>query len=185
MKSDTLCLATVAAGWFFLCTALTSIITKGAIGTDKLVVFGVLLLSPALFKPLSRFIFLFRKCRFVLMKKKHRTWLHLSPWLTIGQPRLCDINSYWGALIKTIISGLDTPGRTLVMSSHLLSHKRITRLLRHFPVGKYRTRILRRPVSRIERTGLQLEILLKEWRWFSPANRCGILVIRKNSGAIY
>ncbi|MCQ4095009.1 hypothetical protein NOM73_06265 [Erwinia persicina] len=183
MKSDTLCLATVAAGWFFLCAALTSIITKGAISTDKLVVFGVLLLSPSLFKPLSRFIFLFRKRRFVLMKKRNRIWLHLNPWLATGRPGLREINLYWRELAGTLIFSLEAQANpTIILSSHLLSHRRTARLLYFFPDVQYQHRLLNRPVSRAERTGLQLEILLKEWRWFSPSAKRGILVIRKKCG---
>lgn len=179
MKSDFFCLAITATSWFIFCGMTTTVITKGAVNQDGLMVLCTLFFSPALFSPLSRFMLLFRKKKFVLMRKKSRMWLHLNPWITIGQPGLGDISDYWHALIEALNTGLETSRYTLVLSSHLLSHKRTARLVRCFPAGQYQFRTLRRPVSRVERTGLQVETLLREWRWFSPAMHCGVLVIRK------
>ncbi|WP_456309068.1 hypothetical protein [Serratia proteamaculans] len=180
MKSDSFCLAISGAGWFIFCGITTTIITKGSISPDGLVVLCTLLVSPALLNPLSRLMVLFRRKEFVLRRKRHRMWLHLNPWLITGHPSLRAINSYWRELTEILNSGLNIPGyTTLVLASHLLSHKRTTRLLRHYPVGQYQHRTLSRSVSRVERTGLQIETLLREWRWFSPAVHCGVLVIRK------
>ncbi|WP_431022168.1 hypothetical protein [Erwinia rhapontici] len=179
MKSDSFCLSITAAGWFIFCGVTTTVITKGANTPDGLVVLCVLLVSPALLNLLSRLMVIFRRKQFVLMKKRHRLWLHINPWITTGKPGLCDINGYWRALTATLNSGLTSPGHTLVLASHLLSHKRIARLLKYYPAGQYQYRTLSRPVSRVERTGLQIETLLREWRWFSPAMHCGVVVIRK------
>jgi len=179
MKSDSFCLAITAAGWFIFCGVTTIVITKGGITPDALVVLCALLVSPALLNLLSRLMVIFRKKQFVLMKKRHRQWLHLNPWITTGQPGLSDINSYWRTLTETLNSALASHGHTLVLASHLLTHKRTSRLLRHVPSEQYRYRTLSRPISRVERTGLQIETLLREWRWFSPAMYCGVLVIRR------
>lgn len=179
MKSDFFCLTLTAAGWFIFCGVTTTVITKGAITPSGLVVLCALLVSPALLNPVSRLMVIFRRKQFVLMKKKSRLWLHLNPWITIGQPGLRDINVYWRVLTATVNSGLNSSDHTLVLASHLLSDKRIARLLRHFPAGRYHRRILSRKVSRVERTGLQLETLIREWRWFSPAIHYGVLLIRK------
>src|SRR5471030_327267 len=121
----------------------------------------------------------FQATPFVLMKKKHRVWLHLNPWLAVGQPGLRDMNGYWRALTDTLRAGLATPRHTLILSSHLLSPRRTARLLRHFPAEHYRCHTLSRPVGRAERTGLQIDTFLKEWRWYAPSMHCGVLMIRK------
>ncbi|WP_193588423.1 hypothetical protein [Yersinia hibernica] len=179
MKSDTACLALIVVGWFFICVVITTTMTKGPLSPDRLVVLSTLFFTPALLKPLSRCMLLFRKPPFVLMKKQHRTWLHLNPWLSTGQPGLRDINRYWRALTDTLSAGLAQPEYTIILSSHLLSSRRTARLLRHFPSEQYWYHALSRPVSRAERSGLQLETLLKEWRWYSPSLYCGVLIIRK------
>ncbi len=179
MKSDRFLLATIASSWLLLCAAITLIITGRGITSGSLVVFGILHFSPLLLNPLSRVMLLFRRSPFVLMKKRHRVWLHLNPWLSVGQPGLRDITHFWDALIHTLSTGLASPGRSLILSSHLLSSRRLARLLRHFPPEHYQYRILGRPLGRAERSGLQLETLLKEWRWYSPSVHCGVLVIRK------
>ncbi|WP_267248791.1 hypothetical protein [Yersinia sp. Marseille-Q5920] len=109
MKSDTACLALIVVGWFFICVVITTTMTKGPLSPDRLVVLGTLFFTPALLKPLSRCMLLFRKPPFVLMKKQHRTWLHLNPWLSTGQPGLRDINRYWRALTDTLSAGLAQP----------------------------------------------------------------------------
>jgi hypothetical protein len=123
---------------------------------------------------------LFRSHPFVLVKRRHRVWLHLNPWLSIGKPRLSDINQYWRALVHTLNDGLAYPGHSLILSSHLLAPRRLNRLLLQFPPELYLYRIMGRSLSRTERAGLQLDTFLKEWRWYSPSVHCGTLVIRKN-----
>lgn len=179
MKSDNIQLTLVATGWGLICLALVAFITQRGIAPDSLVLFIPIFCTPVLFRPLAKVMLFFRPAPFVLMKKRYRVWMHLNPWLCVGQPTLSDINTYWQALTGTLSTGLASPRDTLILSSHLLSCRRIKRLVQRFPAGRYRHRTLSRPVSRAERTGLQIDTLLKEWRWYSPSGRCGVLVIRK------
>ena len=179
MKSDTVQLTLFATGWGLICLILSALITRRGGAPDTLVLFAIICCTPVLFRPLAKVMLFFRPAPFVLMKNRHRVWLHLNPWLCVGQPGLSDINAYWQALTDTLRTGLASPRDTLILSSHLLSCRRTARLVQRFPTGQYRYRILSRSISRVERTGLQIDTLLKEWRWYSPSGRCGVLVIRK------
>lgn len=179
MKSDNAQLTLFATGWGVICLTLSAFITRRGIAPDTLVLYAIIFCTPVLFRPLAKVMFFFRPAPFVLMKKRHRVWLHLNPWICVGQPGLRDINAYWQALADTLRTGLTSPRDTLILSSHLLSCRRTARLVQRFPTGQYRYRILSRPVSRAERAGLQIDTFLKEWRWYSPSGRCGVLVIRK------
>ncbi|MDR3431422.1 MAG: hypothetical protein P4L95_05855 [Rouxiella aceris] len=179
MKSDTSMLGIIAASWIIICFVITVIITGAVITSGTFVVYCSLLFSPVLFNPLSRLMLLGRKSPFVLVKKRHRAWLHLNPWLSVGHAGLRGISDFWDALVRTLNAGLATSEHAIILSSHLLSARRMARLLRYFPKEHYRYRVLRRPLSLTERTGLQLETLLKEWRLYSPSVRGGVLVIRK------
>ncbi len=179
MTSYAVPLATIATCWMLICSALTALITGGSFASGSLVVFITLICTPGLFNPLAKVVLFFRPRPFVLMKKRRRVWLHLNPWLAVGQPGLRDMNGYWHALIDTLRAGLATPRHTFILSSHLLSPRRTARLLRHFPAEHYRCHTLSRPVGRAERTGLQIDTFLKEWRWYAPSMHCGVLMIRK------
>lgn len=179
MKSDTVQLATIVTCWMLICSALTALITGGRFTSGSLVVFITLCCTPALFNPLAKVVLLFRPRLFVVIKKKRRLWLHLNPWLAVGQPGLREMNGYWRALTDTLRAALKTPRHTVILSSHLLSPRRIARLLRHFPAEHYRCLTLSRPIGRVEKAGLQIDTFLKEWRWYAPSMLCGVLVIRK------
>lgn len=179
MKSDAVPVATIVTCWMLICSALTALITRGLFTSGSLVVFITLSFTPGLFNPLAKVVFLFRARPFVLIKKRRRIWLHLNPWLAVGQPGIRDMNGYWCALTDTLRTALSTPRHTVILSSHLLSSRRTARLLRYFPAEHYRCHTLSRPVSRLERTGLQIDIFLKEWRWYSPSKQCGVLMICK------
>ncbi|MMZ41819.1 hypothetical protein D3C81_294130 [compost metagenome] len=179
MKSNAVPLTTLVTCWLMICSALTPLITGGLFTSGSLVVFITLGFTPAMFKPLAKAVLFFRPRPFVLMKKRRRIWLHLNPWLGVGHPGLRDMNGYWRELTDTLRSAMKTNRNTIILSSHLLSPRRIARLLRHFHAEHYHCRTLSRPVSRTERTGLQIDTFLKEWRWYTPSMQCGILVIRK------
>lgn len=181
MKSVTAFIVLTATGWATLCAGLTAAITHTPVSPASGVVWGTLFLLPLLLHPLSRFITLFRKRLFVLQKKKQRRWVHLNPWISTGQPGLSDISRYWSALTDMLHTQLATSSQTLVLSSHLLSSRRITRLKRHFSAKYYQCHILSRPVGSAEHAGLVLETLLKEWRWFTPSPQCGVLLMRKRN----
>lgn len=179
MKSDAVPVAIIITCWMLICSALTTLITSGLFTLGSLIVFITLIGTPSLFNPLAKVVFFLRPYPFVLMKKRRRLWLHLNPWLAVGQPGIRDMKGYWHALSDTLRTAMKMPRHTIILSSHLLSPRRTTRLLRHFPAEHYRCHTLSRPIGHAERTGLQIDTFLKEWRWYTPSMQCGVLVIRK------
>ncbi|HDL7749467.1 TPA: hypothetical protein PXP51_001820 [Yersinia enterocolitica] len=172
----------IIAGWLALCAVITAFITSSLIAPENLFIQLALFLSPFLLKPLSCLIFRFRKPLFALKKKSGRIWLHLNPWVSTHQLGVREISQFWFSLITTLKSSLAQSSQPIIMSSHLLGSKRIAKLRRHFPVKRYRFHFIKRPIGRAEHIGLQLEILIKEWRRFTPSAQGGIVVIcrRKN-----
>lgn len=172
----------IVTGWLALCAVITTFITSSFIAPENLFILVVLFLSPFLLSPLSCLILLFRKPVFVLKKKSGFIWLHLNPWVSTGQLGVREISQFWFSLITILKSSLAQSSQPIIMSSHLLGSKRIAKLRQHFPAKSYRFYIIKRPIGRAEHIGLQLEILIKEWRWFTPSAQGGVVVIcrRKN-----
>ncbi|CAL13479.1 putative membrane protein [Yersinia enterocolitica subsp. enterocolitica 8081] len=172
----------IVIGWLMLCAIITTFITSSFIAPENLFVLVVLFLSPFLLRPLSCLMLRFRKPLFVIKKKPGCIWLHLNPWVSTRQLGVREISQFWFSLITTLKSSLAQSSQPIIMSSHLLGSKRIAKLRRHFPVKRYRFHFIKRPIGRAEHIGLQLEILIKEWRWFTPSTQGGIVVIcrRKN-----
>ncbi|WP_186381444.1 hypothetical protein [Yersinia mollaretii] len=179
MRTDKAVVVFIIAGWMALCAVITTFITSSFIAPENLFILIVLFLSPFLLRPLSCLIFLFRKPIFVLKKKSGCIWLHLNPWVSTGQLSVREITEFWFSLIITLKSSLAQSPQPIIMSSHLLSSKRIARLRRQFPAEYYRFHSINRVVGRTEHIGLQLEILIKEWRWFTPSTQASIVVIRR------
>ncbi|CNL80630.1 hypothetical protein [Yersinia aldovae] len=179
MKTSTAVMVFIVAGWLALCGAITASITSFFIAPENLFVLVVLFLSPFLLRPLSCLILLFRKPLFVRKKKSDRIWLHLNPWVSTGQFGIREISQFWFSLIATLKSSLAQSPQPIILSSHLLGSRRIARLRGQFPAEHYRFHAINRAVGRVESAGLQLEILIKEWRWFTPSAQGGIVVIRR------
>lgn len=101
-------------------------------------------------------------------------WLHLNPWVSTRQLGVREISQFWFSLITTLKSSLAQSSQPIIMSSHLLGSKRIAKLRLHFPVKRYRFHFIKRPIGRAEHIGLQLEILIKEWRRFTPSLKAAL-----------
>ncbi|MFA3781385.1 MULTISPECIES: hypothetical protein [Yersinia] len=185
MKTNSAVMVLIVTGWLALCAVITTVITSSLIAPENLFIQLALFLSPLLLKPLSCLIFRFRKSLFVLKKKSDQIWLHLNPWACTGQPGIREITQFWLALITTLKSSVAHSSQSIIMSSHLLSSKRIARLRRQFPAEYYRFHSIKRPIGRMESIGLQLEILIKEWRWFTPVTQGAVVVIRRRKSDVF
>ncbi|AXY34659.1 hypothetical protein [Yersinia pseudotuberculosis] len=179
MRTNKAVVVFIVAGWATFCALIATAVTSFPIALENLFIQPSLFLSPLLLKPLSCLIWRFRKPVFVLKKKSGCIWLHLNPWVSTGQLGVREITEFWFSLIATLKSSLAQSPQPIIMSSHLLSSKRIARLRRQFPAEYYRFHSINRSVGHTEHIGLQLEILIKEWRWFTPSTQGGIVVIRR------
>ncbi|NDL64232.1 hypothetical protein [Acerihabitans arboris] len=179
MKNDTGITALTTVCWAALCAVLATTITSSFFTLQSLLILSILFLAPLLLRPVSCMMSRFRKPVFLLIKKRNRYWLHLNPWLSTGRPSLRCLSLLWQSLLATIRLSLDDSALPVVMSSHLFGPNRIARLRRYFPARHYLFHVIKRPVGRTERVGLQIDTWLREWRWFTPAERGAVVVIRR------
>ena len=179
MKLDKIIVAIIAAGWVIFLLILSAFSTPMPLTTSWLIYMTtVILLAHLLIRPLTSFMMLFIGTCFLRKKKKGCYWIHLQPWLKTGHLGLRRLSCLWQELIATLrLTLIDSP-RPIVMSSHLLRPNRITRLRHHFPAKHYLFHIIKRPVGRTERVGLQIVTLLNEWRWFTPSVNGAVVIIR-------
>jgi len=179
MKNNIGIMALTATCWTGLCAAIATAITSSVFAPQNLFILSIIIFAPLLLKPVSCVMLQFRKPVFVLIKKRGRYWLHLNPWLSTGRPGVRRLSQFWQSLLATLRNSLKNRDFSVVMSSHLLGPNRIARLRRYFPARSYLFHVIKRPIGRTERAGLQIDTWLREWRWFTPSERGAVVVIRR------
>ncbi len=179
MKTNAGIMALATTCWAALCAAIATTITSSFLTPQSLVILSIIFLAPLLLRLVSCVMLRFRKPVFVLIKKRGRYWLHLNPWLSTGRPGVRRLSQFWQSLLATLRYSLDNRDFSVVMYSHLLGPNRIARLRRYFPARSYLFHVIKRPIGRIERAGLQIDTWLREWRWFTPSERGAVVVIRR------
>ncbi|MEL7631772.1 hypothetical protein AAGW04_22620 [Pectobacterium aroidearum] len=169
--------------WGIACVLMAILMTDQTEKQHSLVTGALsfsLFFSPLLFHPVSTAIGRFKTQAFQCNQRRNRYHIHLNPWSKTGgltMERLC---FYWSGLVTLTSTMLEKDNATVVMSSHLLNSSwRISRLRQRFPGSDYHFHVMRRTVGATEAIGLQIEVFLKEWRWFYPAPTGAIVVIRR------
>ena len=170
-------------GFWGIACVLVAIVMTSQTGTQHSLVTGVLSLSlffsPLLLRPASAVIGRFKTQAFQCNQRRNHYHVHLNPWSKTGGLTMDRLCFYWSGLMTLTSTMLEKENATVVMSSHLLNSWRISRLRQRFPGPDYHFHIVRRTVGTTEAIGLQIEVFLKEWRWFYPATTGAIVVIRR------
>lgn len=168
------------SGWGAISLLIASVITaiKPTLYLQHLAF--MIFLSPLSLRPTYCFISRVKVSTFIVYKKQ-RHWLHLNPFLSTGKPGVKAMSHYWRSLVTTALLSLSSSDKSVFMSSHLLSARRMAKLKRHFPAERYLFRAIERPIPKMEQVGLQIDTFLREWRWFKPATSGGIVIVRKKT----
>ncbi|MBD8127715.1 pili assembly chaperone [Pantoea agglomerans] len=140
--------------------------------------------SPFMLRPLDCVTrqFYRRPC---LLSRKKRITVHLSPWQpTVGlTPER--VSWFWSGVYEAAESALQE-GKTVVIASHLLTPVRATRLRAYLTARgwSYHSRLTSVPFRDSARAMMQLEILLRQWRWRCPSrSEWPVMLLRKSSDA--
>ncbi|UWS28906.1 hypothetical protein [Erwinia pyrifoliae] len=153
-------------------------------GTGWLLLVWPLILSmPFLLRPLGWLERQFRPNLSLISRRKGRAYVHLSPWQPTVRLSAQQIRAFWSSVNRSTCEALQK-NRTVIVSSHLLTTNRATRLKAHLAESgrHFRCRAFSVPFTPAARAVMQLEILFRQWRWRSPARKVWpVMVIRKKS----
>ncbi|MCV9879223.1 hypothetical protein [Brenneria izbisi] len=168
--------------WGIACELVTIAMTDLTERPHSLVVVALFLplfFSPLLLRPISIIISSLKTQAFQCNKRQIRYHIHLNPWAKTGGLTMHRLDFYWSGLMTITSTTLEKENAIVVMSSHLLNSWRVARLRQRFPGPDYHFHVIRRTVGVTEAIGLQIEVFLKEWRWFYPATTGSIVVIKR------
>lgn len=138
--------------------------------------------SPFLFRPLDWITRQFFRSPCLLSRKKRIT-VHLSPWQpTVGlTPER--VIWFWSGVYVAAETALQE-GKSVVIASHLLTPVRAARIRRYLSARgpTYHCRLTSVPFRDSARAMMQLEILLRQWRWHCPSrSEWPVMLLKKTS----
>jgi hypothetical protein len=125
----------------------------------------------------------FRPSLTLISNHRRRAWIHLSPLQPTVGLTAEPVRAFWRSVNTSTCQALNDH-RTVIISSHLLTGHRLRRLLANLTENGYsvRYRVFRVPFTPTARAVMQLEILFRQWHWYSSFRKeWPVMVIRSKS----
>lgn len=179
MNRQNVTLTLITVSWTGLAGLVGRLITGEGLTFTWGVFSTLVLLSPLAIRGIAPLLWWANPQIWTVRHRRGQIQLHLSPWLYTGNLNRRQIRHIWSALKDTLAVVLEQQPGEIVMSSHLLSPVRLAHLQALVPSTRYLTQIRCTTFAPQARTLLQLDILIREWRWFHPSYQLTTWVIKR------